>query len=1072
MDTEANNKWRFILVRKGINRRIVRFLFWCAVVFVALSLLVGVAVGLILTPERLTPIVEKYANEYLNAEVKMESVEGTFFSSYPRIGIRIHNGYIVSHKFHSDDTLSISRRDTLVEFTYLRASLSLHSMFEGKVCIDRLHATDAVIRLHTDSLGRSNWDITRDKTDIEQDTLLKTETGVSLDRIWLENSKFIYSDKRKKNFVKLGGLNLKASGNMDLKALSVDLELSDTTTTVKIDNVRYLRRLGIGVNGHIDYDITNDYYKFEDTKLTIGDVDLDLFGWLHLDRDTTRMDLSYALSTPSAHDLFGYLPSDLISAPVNIHSGNVSLAGSVKGSYGKDQMPVFTCSALVDSVKANYEGMPYDIEDFSAKFNLMADASRPDSSYANLDILHFKGGKTDVTAMVTIASLLDDPEVNCKVNAHVDLPTITEIFPISNTRMSGIVDADIDAHFRMSDIKDGQADKVMATGKLNVEKLKIVNDSADFVLEANANLKFDGRDTLGIRSKIDALQLKTKSIQVGVKDFRTRLKTYASRDTTVLPVVKDDVYVHRFFVKTDTVAFFGKNMRARTILTSMKENHSRPHMETDVRVDTIVGRIVGVRSITLGLHAKALLELPTDSTHINSGLIEFDEVRARAPQYALPVITSAACIRNNMNRISIEKTHVEVGATSADISGDIYNLYDAISNNKNIKASITFDADTIDYRQLVGAVINKRGITNDSATQIESSDTALVDMSVDDSHLGDTTINRLIVVPEGVDVKLTTKIGVAIYDDLKIRDINGDLFVANGSIHMTDLRFRQNASRAFSTMAYRAIPRKKVAYTNLFIRWRDVDINDIVTTVGLDTVMPMLKPLQGKVNCYLGAEAELDSMMNLNTHHVRMSLHIGAKNLVVFDNETFANISKMLMFKNKKVNRIDTVTFNVLIDTSHIEVLPFVLNIDRYKMVIGGAQDFDMNMKYHISVLKSPLPFKAGLTLQGRPGNLKYDVTKAKLKKYADSKVQLHNDTITTVQRREILRRTYRLSGQPLPERLKRKDWESNYLHYIRPKESELSADTIDEQAQTDTIALQLHTDSLLADTLLLMAHH
>ncbi len=1055
-----------IEIKNSIIRRIVKILLWLVAIFVALSLLIGAIVGLVLTPERLTPIVEKYANEYLNAEVRMESVEGTFFSSYPRIGVRIHNGYIVSHKFHSGDSLTTSRRDTLVEFSYLRAALSIHSMLEGKIGISRLHATDAVIRLYTDTLGRSNWDIAREKIDAQIDTLSDSKTEISLNRVWLENAKFIYNDRRKRNFVKLGGLDLRASGNMNLKELSIDLNLSDTTTTVRINNVRYLRRLALGINGHIDYDINNDYYKFENTKVNIGDVDLDLMGWLHLDSDTTRMDLKYALSTPSVNELFKYIPAELISAPVDIRSGSMNLSGSVVGNYSENVAPVFTCVAFVDSVNAKYENMPYDIEDFTAKFNFMADAARPDSSYANLDILHFKGGKTDVTAMVTVASLLEDPEVKCKVKAHVDLPTITEIFPIENTKMQGVVDADIDAHFRVSDVKNGRADKVTAVGKLNVDRLKVENDSTGFALEANANLRFDGKDTLGVRTKVDALQLRTKSLQVRVRDLRTRMKTYELRDTTVLPIVKDDMFVRRFFVKTDTVVFFGKNLRAHTTLTSMKDNHLRPRAETDIRVDSLIGSIVGVRSLTRGLHAAAVYERPTDSTYINSGIVEFDEVRAKAPQYALPVVTSNARIRNDMHRISIEKTHLEVGSTSADISGDIYNLYDAILNDKDIKASINFVADIIDFRQLVGAVVDNADTTKYVAAQTVSSDTTAVGMCVDKKHDGDSIVNRLLVIPDRLDIKLATKIGSLIYDNLKINDINGDLIIAKGAVHMTDLRFKQNASRAFSTLAYRAIPRKKLAYSSFFIRWSGVDISDIVTTLGLDTVMPMLQPLQGKVNCYLGAEAELDSMMNLNTHHLRMSLHIGAKNLVVFDNETFANISKTLMFKNKKVNRIDTVAFNVLMDTSHIEVLPFILNIDRYKMVIGGAQDFDMNMKYHISVLKSPLPFKAGLTLKGKPGKLKYDVTKAKLKKYADNKVQLHNDTITSVQRREILRRTYKLSGQPLPERLKLQSWENNYLHYIRPKESELSADSTDVQTPLDTMSVSLNVDTLLVDSI------
>ena len=534
-----------------VVRRILKIFLWIVGLFVGLSLLVGAGVAFILTPEQLTPLVERYANDYLDADVKMESIDATFFSTYPRIGIRIKNGYIVSHTFHSADSVEVSRRDTLLEFSELDAVSSLHFLLAGKIRIGQIYATDAVIRLHTDSIGRSNWQIIREKIDENQDSIANEEadTEVSLRRLWLDNAKFIYSDRHKNKFIKLGGLNLRADGNMDLKALSIDVNLTDTTTTIRIGNTRYLSRLALGLNGHLDYDIDNDYYQFKDAKLKVGVIDLDLGGWLHFDDDTMRMDLNYALSTPSAKTLFEYLPQNLISTPVDVRAGAVSLTGSLKGDYNENLSPVFSCNALIDSVNAKYEGMPYEIEDITAKVDVLADAQRPDSSFVNMDILHFKGAKTEVTAMVSVSSLLADPDVDCKVDAHIDLPTFTEIFPIANTEMRGDVDANISAHFKFSDIKEGFSDRIRAEGTLDIDSLHIENEQAGFSIAANAHVVFDGKDTLGIRSRVSDMNLQTKKLQLRVRNVRTRLKTIASRDSTILPTTTDDITIGRFYVK-------------------------------------------------------------------------------------------------------------------------------------------------------------------------------------------------------------------------------------------------------------------------------------------------------------------------------------------------------------------------------------------------------------------------------------------------------------------------------------------------------------------------------------------
>lgn len=56
------------------------------------------------------------------------------------------------------------------------------------------------------------------------------------------------------------------------------------------------------------------------------------------------------------------------------------------------------------------------------------------------------------------------------------------------------------------------------------------------------------------------------------------------------------------------------------------------------------------------------------------------------------------------------------------------------------------------------------------------------------------------------------------------------------------------------------------------------------------------------------------------------------------------------------------------------------MEIDRYKAAIGGQHNIDMTFKYHISILKSPLPFRAGVDISGSLEKMKFRITKAKYK--------------------------------------------------------------------------------------------
>ena len=87
-----------------------------------------------------------------------------------------------------------------------------------------------------------------------------------------------------------------------------------------------------------------------------------------------------------------------------------------------------------------------------------------------------------------------------------------------------------------------------------------------------------------------------------------------------------------------------------------------------------------------------------------------------------------------------------------------------------------------------------------------------------------------------------------------------------------------------------------------------------------------------------------------------------------------------MMFKNKKRNLIDSIYVNMTVDNGNVTVYPFVVQMDRYRAAVGGTQDLDMNFKYHISVLKSPVPFKLGVNISGNLDKMKFRVGKAKYK--------------------------------------------------------------------------------------------
>ena len=99
---------------------------------------------------------------------------------------------------------------------------------------------------------------------------------------------------------------------------------------------------------------------------------------------------------------------------------------------------------------------------------------------------------------------------------------------------------------------------------------------------------------------------------------------------------------------------------------------------------------------------------------------------------------------------------------------------------------------------------------------------------------------------------------------------------------------------------------------------------------------------------------------------------------------------------------------------SKIEVFPFLVEMDRYKVAVGGTHNLDMTFDYHISVLKSPVPFKLGLNISGNLDDFKFRIGKCKYKDFLKPAKQAELDSTRRDVRqgiRDAIRRQIREQG-------------------------------------------------------------
>jgi hypothetical protein len=172
------------------------------------------------------------------------------------------------------------------------------------------------------------------------------------------------------------------------------------------------------------------------------------------------------------------------------------------------------------------------------------------------------------------------------------------------------------------------------------------------------------------------------------------------------------------------------------------------------------------------------------------------------------------------------------------------------------------------------------------------------------------------------------------------------------------------------------------------LEFKDIQVEDFVSIIpAVDELAPMLSSFRGIVSTQIAATMSMDSTMDIILPSINASCRIGGRDMVLLDGETFAEIAKTLRFRNRDENLVDNISVEMLINNNQVQIFPFIMEIDRYRVAISGVQNLDMSFNYHISVLRSPLPFRMGITVSGTEDNMKIRLGRAR---YRDDNMPTH----------------------------------------------------------------------------------
>ncbi len=702
-------------------------------------------------------------------------------------------------------------------------------------------------------------------------------------------------------------------------------------------------------------------------------------------------------------------------------------------------LPSVDATVSVPSCRVKYENL--DLSEFEMEATVRFDGKDIDSSIFTLKKLHAKGAAIQADLKARVQNIQADPFIEGTFNGNVNLGAIpARLKQKIQYRIKGRLNGHADFSLHLSDLNSNRFHKIFAKGDLRLRDIDASMDSTARAYLHDGTITFGSNSSfLKDHTKIDSLltlslKVDTMSAQGNGIDMQLKglvagvgsMNRASSSDTTEINPFGGRISLEKLSLDShaDTLRLRMRDAKIGASLRRYEGNARMPQMDLalgmkglqfgqaltkmalrEANVDVTVHMRPQRRKFPAGITSERRKKLtdslaalpvtkgenlafPLDSTDRNllrrwdfKGHVHAQSGRMVTPAFPLRNTLTHIDLHFNQDSIRLNNLSYKAGQSDFLINGTVSNLRRAIIGRRgnNLGVHLTVSSDTININEIVRALFAGSAIQQqtDSAT-----------IWADDDHAEEKltavadTVNSSgpVIVPHNIDAQLSMRADHVLYSDLSMRDFRGDVLMYDGAVNLRNLAASTDVGTIGVDGLYSAPDADNLQF-GLGMKVNNFRLDKLTSIVpAIDSLLPVMENFAGIVNADVAVTTDLTPQMDIDIPSLRGAIKIEGDSLVLLDPDTFKTLSKWLMFRDKKKNFINHMAVEVVIENSTIKLYPFMFDIDRYRLGVMGHNDLAMNLNYHISVLKSPIPFKFGINIKGTPDKMKIRTGGAKFK--------------------------------------------------------------------------------------------
>ncbi len=930
---------------------------------------VCLVVYVVFTPQQLTPIARQAAAQYVTCEHEIGEVDLTFFSTFPRFGLRADGLLLINPKTGAPN-------DTVVEAKHLVATVDVMEFINHKnLHIHEAILEDATVHFYIAEDGTTNLtDVFVTSPDTTEDTtaFVMPFEALRVDGLRLQAKAISFTDDKDTITAALGAteLSAKADGWDDML---VTLDALDVCASIK--NETYADSLHVELIAPMAMNLDSMHFAFDGARLAVNDFQVRIEGDVTIG-DAIDMDAKLETGKWQIKPLLALVPAKFTSGLKDIDvDGTIQLDATAKGTYSEHSMPLIQAQVQLKDGKGMYKPLPYTLRDLTLDAEAALNLNKGGKSNVTIRQLAAKTKESQVSAKGKINDLLGDMLLDLQMQLKANLPDFAYFLPDS-MELEGQAKGSLNAKIRLKDLTDMKLEKGLLAADLHFQDLRYAQDSMRAVLPTS-HLTLQLPNNTPTRKSVNWAKADLTADKI---DFLMGNSTHAMIDAPALHAEIANVLAKGQDYWA-TLAFDAIDAQYDDILADLKQSELEAFVSggqkvsAKLRTTALNGRMgeeLQAKTGNLALEAAARYNKEGENTllkwnprlkiNLKNGVLNIPE---RLPE---TVYIPSIEFKYSNREMTIDNSRIELGNSDLNLKGNVRHIGKWFRHQDILEGELDIVSDHCDVNQLLAWFSADKGSEEQSAVSNQSSEEVESKKEEGDPFM----------VPTDVDLALNTHLREVEVFNQHAKDLKGGIYVKNGTLMLDEVGFVCRAAKLQLTAMYRT-PRKNHLYVGLDYHMLDVDIDELLTMIpNLEDMVPMLKSFKGAAQFHLAAETYLKSNYEPKMSTLRGAASLSGKDLVVMDSETFSKIAKLLQFKKKTENKIDSINAEITVYKNDIDVYPLCVQMDNYMVALGGRHKTDMSFDYDINVLS---PLYLGVHVGGTMDNLQIKLAKCKYAK-------------------------------------------------------------------------------------------